>query len=334
MLRCVTLFALLLASAAALAGPPRPPEGSEFQLFVENDMLSHTDRYYTNGIKLGVGIPFDLLQLPATELLEQLAPAGGGAIHLGLFLGQNVYTPRSIKISAPQPFDRPWAAWLYLGGVAQRAKDNRLDTVEIDLGMVGPAALGRQVQSNWHRLIGSPQPMGWDNQLPNEPAFLASYLAKSKYALARLARLELEAIPHGGATVGTVMTLARVGGTVRLGRYMTGFGPDTIEPGGAMLQNLRRDIEPGRGHKLEWYVFAGVDHRLIAHNIFLDGTVFRDSPGVRHRPHVYDVTLGFSLRIDPVRLSVTRVRRSEEFFTPASTGGRQTFDSINLGIEF
>lgn len=334
MLRCATLFALLLASAATLAAPSRPPEGSEFQLFVENDMLSHTDRYYTNGIKLGVGLPFDLLQLPASELLKQLAPEGGGAIHLGLFLGQNLYTPRSIRISAPQPFDRPWAAWLYLGGVAQRAKDNRLDTVEIDLGMVGPAALGREVQSNWHTLIGSPQPMGWDNQIPNEPAFLASYHAKSKYGLARLARLDLEAIPHGGATLGTVMTLARVGGTLRLGRHMTGFGPDTIEPGGAMLQNLRRDIEPGRAHGLEWYLYAGVDHRLIAHNIFLDGTVFRDSPRVRHRPHVYDVTLGFSLRLDAVRLSLTRVRRSEEFFSAASTGGRQTFDSINLGIEF
>ena len=151
MFRLMVLLALLAASAPTLAVPPRPPEGSEFQLFVENDVLSRTDRYYTNGIKLGVGIPFDLLQLPATELLEQLAPVGGGAIHLGLFLGQNMYTPKSITTSTPQPFDRPWAAWLYLGGVAQRAKDNRLDTVEIDLGLVGPSALGREVQTEWHK---------------------------------------------------------------------------------------------------------------------------------------------------------------------------------------
>jgi lipid A 3-O-deacylase len=77
--------------------------------------------------------------------------------------------------------DRPWAAWLYLGGVAQRARDNRLDTVEIDLGLVGPSALGREIQSGWHRLIGSPQPCGWHNQIPNEPAFLVSYLTKSKH---------------------------------------------------------------------------------------------------------------------------------------------------------
>jgi hypothetical protein len=331
-------FVALLASGAALVpvavAQTRPPQGTELQLFVENDMLARTDRYYTNGIKLGGGVPFELLQLPATEVLRQLAPEGGGAIHLGLFLGQNLYTPKSISISQAQPFDRPWAAWLYLGGVAQRARENRLDTVEIDFGLVGPSALGKEVQTGWHRLIGAKQPMGWHNQIPNEPAFLVSYLAKTRHALGTQAGFELELIPHAGATLGTVMTLARAGGLVRLGRHMTGFGPDTIEPGGSMLQNMRRDLEPGRSHDIEWYVFAGLDHRLIAHNVFLDGAVFRDGPGVRRRPHVYDLTIGFSLRLDPVRISVTRVRRSEEFYTAAGTGGTQTFDSVNLGIEF
>ena len=318
----------------AVGAQMRPPQGTELQLFVENDMLARTDRYYTNGIKLGGGVPFGLLQLPAVEVLKQLAPEGGSAIHLGLFLGQNLYTPKSITVSQAQAFDRPWAAWLYLGGVAQRAKENRLDTVEIDFGLVGPSALGKEVQTGWHRLIGAKQPMGWHNQIPNEPAFLVSYLSKTKHLLGTSTGIDLELIPHAGATVGTVMSLARAGGLVRLGRHMTGFGPDTIEPGGSMLQNMRRDLEPGRSHDIEWYVFAGLDHRLIAHNIFLDGTVFRDSPGVSRRPHVYDLTLGFSLRLDPVRISVTRVRRSEEFFTAAGPGGRQTFDSVNLGIEF
>ncbi len=334
MLRIFILVMLLAALAPAADAQLRPPEGSEFQLFVENDVLARTDRYYTNGMKFGGGAPFDILQLPATEILKQLAPHADGAIHLGLFLGQNLYTPKSIKISAPQPRDRPWAAWLYLGGVAQRAKGNRLDTVEVDLGLVGPSALGKEIQSGWHRLIGAPQPQGWQNQIPNEPAFLVSYLAKSKYPLGSAQGMDLEVISHGGATLGTVLTLARAGGILRVGRHMTGFGPDTIEPGGAMLQNMRRDIEPGRTHDLEWYVFAGLDHRLIAQNIFLDGTVFRDSPSVRRRPHVYDLSFGLSVRIDPVRLSLTRVRRSEEFFTAAGGGGRQTFDSINLGIEF
>ena len=334
MFHILVLLALLAAFSPPVRAQPRPPAGSEFQLFVENDMLARTDRYYTNGIKFGGGAPFDLLQFPATELLRQLAPEGGSNVHLGMFLGQNLYTPKAIRVSQPQPLDRPWAAWLYLGGVAQRAKENRLDTVEIDLGLVGPSALGREVQSGWHRLIGAPQPAGWHNQIPDEPGFMVSYLAKTRHALGSRAGVGLELIPHAGATLGTVMTLARAGGILRLGQQMTGFGPDTIEPGGAMLQNMRRDIEPGRMPGLEWYVFAGLDHRLVARNIFLDGTAFRSSPAVLRRPHVYDISAGLSLRLDAVRISLTRLRRSEEFFTAAGSGGRQTFDSVNLGIEF
>ncbi|MBI5107487.1 MAG: lipid A deacylase LpxR family protein [Rhodocyclales bacterium] len=334
MFRQILLLLLLTTLPPYATAVQRPPEGSEFQLFIENDMLARTDRYYTNGIKFGGGMGFDLLQLPAAEVLRQLAPEAGGKVHLGLFVGQNLYTPRSIAVSRAQPLDRPWAAWLYLGGVAQRARDNRLDTVELDLGLVGPSALGKEIQSGWHRLIGSPQPQGWHHQIPNEPAFLVSWLVKTRHDLGKAGGLDVEAIPHGGATLGTVMSLARAGGLVRVGRNMTGFGPDTIEPGGAMLQNARRELEPGRAQRVEWYAFAGIDHRLVAHNIFLDGTVFRDSPGVRRRPHVYDLSLGLSLRYGALRVSLTRVKRSEEFFTATSTGGRQTFDSVNLGLEF
>ena len=139
-------FLALPAVAAAPLTVSAPPPGSEIQLFVENDMLARTDRYYTNGIKFGVGLPFELLQTPAAELLRSFDPDNGADIHVGLFLGQNIYTPRDITIGAAQPNDRPWAAWLYLGGVAQRARNNRLDTVEFDVGVVGPAALGEEVQ--------------------------------------------------------------------------------------------------------------------------------------------------------------------------------------------
>lgn len=309
-------------------------EGDEFQLIVENDVWAQTDRYYTNGVKFGVGRQFDALRKTTQELLEWVAPERP-LIHMsdmefGLFAGQNLYTPKDIKISAPQPYDRPWAAWLYLGSVAQLVRDEgrQLDTVEIDLGVVGPAAGGREVQTEWHRLIGSPKPQGWGNQLPTEPAFLVSYLHKRRYGSD-----SLNIVPHAGVTIGTVATLARAGATLRIGQHMNGFGADTIEPGGVMLQNSHqqntRQKEP-----YEWFAFLGVDHRLVAHNIFLDGTVFHHSDSVVRRPHVYDFNMGLSVRIHALRLSLTRVRRSEEFSTVAGGGGgKQFFHSINLGIE-
>jgi hypothetical protein len=326
----LSLLIVLASMSAAGADLPfaAPPADSEVQLFVENDMLARTDRYYTNGIKLGIGLPFDLLQTPAADVLRRIDPDNGADVHVGLFLGQNMYTPRDIAIATAQPDDRPWAAWLYLGGVAQRARGNRLDTVEFDLGVVGPAALGEPVQKAWHRFVGVGQPRGWDNQGKSEPAFLLSYLQKRRVGSDRF-----DLVAHGGATLGTVMTLARGGAMVRLGRNLEGFGPDTIEPGGAMLHGTRAQGADGRIGNA-WYVFAGVDHRLVAHNIFLDGPVFRDGPSVDRRRHVRDLSLGFSVRLDRLRFSWTRVQRSEEFRTTAGGGGAQRFDSLNLGFEF
>jgi hypothetical protein len=334
----LTAAACLLAAAGAHAddAPAKtltpPPQGSEFQLFIENDILAGTDRYYTNGFKFGFGVPFetlsDVFKVPAKYTLDIFSDPQG-SYNFGLFVGQNIYTPRDITVAAPQPYDRPWASWLYMGGVAQRVKGNRLDTAEFDIGVVGPPSLGEQVQSSWHKLIGVAQPEGWDNQSPSELGFSVAYLQKRKYGNANF-----EVVPHGGFTIGTVSTLARVGGIMRAGQNMTGFGPDTIEPGGAMLQNTRREHDGAGRPRYEWYGFVGADVRYVAHNIFLDGTVFHNSYSVDARDVVHDLTLGASMRIDALRVSLTRIFRSEEFTTPYGSGGRQIFYSLNIGLEF
>jgi lipid A 3-O-deacylase len=196
--------------------------------------------------------------------------------------------------------------------------------------MVGPAALGKQVQSEWHHVVGADPPQGWDNQLRNEPGVLLAYL--QKWRLGPTSGVQV--VPHFGATVGNVMTLLRAGGIVRLGNNMSGFGPDTIEPGGAMLQRTRLTDHQADFTRHEWYVFAGFDARAVGRNIFLDGNTFRNGPAVDRRILVYDFKAGVSMRIAPVRLSLTHVQRSEEFVTPLGGGGTQRFQSLNVSWEF
>jgi lipid A 3-O-deacylase len=332
------LVAAVLCTAAAHAQVDDKKRGSEIQIYIENDMLSGTDRYYTNGIKIGFGVPLgglaDLLQVPAASVLREIADTS--QVHVGLFFGQNLYTPRRITEALPQPLDRPWAAWLYVAGVAQLVDKNprgysRLRTVELDVGAVGPAAFGREVQTDWHRIVGVDQPRGWSNQIPNEPGFLLAYLQKERVSLVDGV---IDAVPHFGATVGNVMTLARAGGIVRFGQRMTGFGPDSIEPGGAMLQNTRYQDSGVSRSGSEWYGFIGTDLRAVGYNIFLDGTLFSDSPSVDRRPFVYDVTVGFSARVQALRFSLTHVRRSSEFDTALGSSGKQQFQSLNMGWEW
>lgn len=310
---------------------------SQFQVFVENDFFAGSDQYYTNGLKVGGGaeIPFlgPLLRWMPDALITVLdaeGPKGERPIsHLGFFIGQNLYTPKDISIADNQPYDRPWAAWLYLGTVVQRVRGDRLDTAELDLGVVGPAALGKPMQSSWHHLFGSAEPKGWHNQSHSEAAFMLAYLQKRRFG-----NSVFQIVPHAGVTVGTVMTLARAGGIVRLGHGMTGFGPDSIEPGGAMLQTTREEDRASASSCCEWYVFAGVDYRWVARNIFLDGPAFVDGPSVDRRRAVHDISVGLALRYRELNLSVTRIQRSEEFTTPLGGGGGQAFFSINAGWQF
>lgn len=152
---------------------------------------------------------------------------------------------------------------------------------------------------------------------------MAAYLQKRRFGNGTV-----QIVPHAGVTVGTVMTLARVGGR------MTGFGPDSIEPGGAMLQASREEDVRETKACCEWYFFAGVDYRLVARNIFLDGPMFRDGPGVDRRDAAHDLTRGLTFRYRQLNLSVTHIRRSEEFTTPWGGGGAQAFYSLNIGWQF
>ena len=341
------VYIVLLALTAANAGAQQSDwmekhRGAEVQLFLDNDKWAGSDRYYTNGIKIGFGVSAS--RIPGGGMSASAIDAFGALLNCGpvenrnagVFVGQNMYTPRDISLTTPQPSDRPWAGWLYAGLVyqAQRtcgAKSEALDTIEVDVGVVGRAAQGEDVQNWWHRIINVPEARGWDNQIPDELAVLLTYLHKQKWKQSA----HLEVIPHVGFGVGTVMTFARAGGMVRVGRNMTGFGPDRIEPGGAILQNFRTRAKPcPRVTLCEYYGFVGAEGRAVAYNIFLDGTVFRESPSVDRTPLVYDFTVGFSLRFDLLRFTMTRVTRSEEFTTPLRGGGKQTFHSFNLGFEF
>ena len=165
------IAAIVLLACVALparAASPIAPEVSawfsEAQFLIDNDMLASTDRYYTNGFKFGGAVKLDniwsLLRVPGNVALGITRPDPGLEVFGGLFLGQNMYTPKRITDPSPQPFDRPWAGWLYLATVLQVVQPDGkvLDSVEFDIGMVGPASLAEHVQKGWHELIGAPEP--------------------------------------------------------------------------------------------------------------------------------------------------------------------------------
>src|SRR6266567_4597317 len=101
----------------------------------------------------------DGLRDDAFQALGSVAPVfePGGTRRTAIFLGQSIFTPKNLAIRPPDPHDRPYAGWLYAGAsLLQETGSRMLENAELDFGIVGPGALGKQVQNDFHQFIGVP----------------------------------------------------------------------------------------------------------------------------------------------------------------------------------
>ena len=81
----------------------------------------------------------------------------------------------------------------------------------------------------------------------------------------------------------------------------------------------------------EWYVFTGLEGRAVGRDIFLDGNTFRDSRSVDKRIFVGDFQAGVAVVYRGIRVALTQVWRSEEFY---GQSGRQKFGSLSVSFRF
>jgi hypothetical protein len=324
-----------MAPGAALAQDIGTDKGV-FSLAVENDSLSSgADRNYTSGVKLAYVSPAERVPdwLQGSGRFTR-ALSGSDPDFWGIAIGQSIFTPEDIEAN-PAPADQhPYAGWLYLQLMVGAEEDRPgglepryLDTYELEIGIVGPSALGEEAQSSIHEWLGAPDPQGWDSQLNDELAFAVSFDRRWRPPWLQFSTdvggLEFDLTPSAGATLGTLRTEARVGATARVGwRLDNDYGPPRVRPS-------LSGVEHFSGGRLSWQVFAGVQGRAVARNLFLDGNTFEDSASVDRNPYVADFQTGFSVSAGDWRLAYTYVWRTEEFETQ---GARQDFGALALSV--
>ncbi len=321
---------LLPYGAAAEDRPPRPDEKATYAIVWENDVLfGDTDRNYTNGVRASYLSGTHSFDGPAGWVAKNILGANDNAVvRRGFALGHSIYTPNDIRVSEPLPDQHPYAGWLYGEYNAVVEQSDALDQFAIQIGIVGPSAQGEFVQNEVHDLIGSQEARGWDNQIDDEPGIVLSYDKRFR-ALASLGDeyLGVDLTPNIGFSAGNVQTNARSGITLRVGQDLSNdFGPPRIRPslGGSSYFNPIDDFS--------WYLFAGVEGRAVAHDIFLDGSLFRDDdPDVSSKIFVADFQGGAVIQFYDTQLAITYVRRTDEFDQQSTP---QEFGAVSLSFKY
>lgn len=299
-----------------------------FSLYLGNDTFAGTDRCFTGGFKLS-WMSKNLKNYQKNPWLEWLPfVRKPGFLHaISISLGQNIYTPDNIKLSELIEDDRPYAGYLYLAiGIQSRSK-TRLDTLELDLGIVGSHSYAEQVQKIIHEIINSDEPKGWHNQLKDEFAIQAIYERKWKPLQYRTdKKFGIDLIPHFGGGLGNISIYAHSGAQVRFGWNLPDdFGTSLIRPDGN--SNLGFWTRGPFGI----HAFVAVDGKAVMRDIFLDGNSFSDSHSVEKYPFVADISVGIGLRTGGFNFSYSYVFWTKRFKTESEA---QVFGAFKISYAY
>jgi hypothetical protein len=338
----IRLILMFLAALMSAATSSRAEHAAVLSIAEENDMFSYfggnKDRHYTQGAKVSFfGGPTNWAG--AAAWWNGVLPAIGfdrsqALTRVGLALGQNLYTPDDISRYNPDPLDQPYAAWLYLGASFQRRTlgDQRVpvfEHFEINLGIVGPYALGKPAQTFVHRsLTSSPRPLGWKYQLETEPGLHLKYDRAWRLAPPGEARRYLDIVPHVGIHLGNIKTAGAAGAMLRAGWNLPDdFGLTRIEATKGISTGF---ASTAPAHSV--YVFAAADGEVVGQNLFLDGNTGRSSRSVKREPLVGEFSWGFAARLARhFEITFTRVLRTETF---VSQRGRDYYGALSFQAIF
>jgi lipid A 3-O-deacylase len=342
----IILLLILLLPEQTFAGDQEARRSDTLTLYLENDLfgLENEDRYYTHGTKLSwisrdLSDYRDILSGPPwmQRLIDRLPfindPERQRTVSVSL--GQNIYTPEDKERSDLILDDRPYAGITYLGLGLHSKSRLQMDTLELDIGIVGRHSYAEDCQQEVHNWTDSAKPKGWSHQLHDEPILNLYFERKWRALQARSPEgLGFDCIPHLGIAAGNAYTGINLGGQVRFGwNIPNDFGTYLIRPGSDSSAPMS-DADPRffrPFHRFGIHLFLAVDGNAVARNILLDGNTFRDSHSVDKKPFVADLIGGIGMIIHRFKITYSYVHRTKEFETQKD---EQEFGAISLSFTF
>jgi hypothetical protein len=273
---------------------------NSFDFKWSNDFEYQTDYYFTNGFS------FELVSALSREnpVNRILLPHSTDTYTIySLTLVQDIYTPIE-KFYIPDQLDgdRPFAAYILLGSkkISFEQKCGIKLYSEFQIGILGPAALGEEVQNGIHSLLPtSGEVLGWENQISNSA--MLNYSASIEKMFSITEWFELSGITS--AKLGLPFTKAGLGVKTRIGFFEV--FPNEFE----FLSSK------------EWDAFftLSASGSVIGYNATLQGGLFSESVYTLEKINrsVGYATIGFTGVYKDFRMEYV-----QEFNTPEFSGAK------------
>jgi lipid A 3-O-deacylase len=274
-------FAVLLLLLSFRLSAQSKIHKQEITIITDNDNYDFEllDRYYSNGF---------ILQY--NRVAGKTSP--GIIKKINRFeLGHKVYNPITNRRSVANVLanmDRPFAGWFY-GSYGATVFNKKKNIVEYTLtaGIMGPSALGAEVQKGWHQLIGLYKVYGWEYQLKNtaginlSAAYYHSIIpaaAKRSFTMHLVSKAEL----------GTIFSNTAAGFLIK-----TGWLNKDEKQSGYWMGNLGADAKTFNRKEFIFFMEPVIQYQ--AFNATVQGGLFNDDKGpfvTGIEPFVFQVKTG------------------------------------------
>jgi len=245
---------------------------NQFTLSTDNDMYINPnhDRYYSDGTYFNFTHAVSKNKVKDTSVVKKV---------LEFEFGQKIYTGLSGHIYAPYHIDRPFTGYLFANSALtwDYANGNTFKFTA-ELGTIGPAALGEEVQSGFHNLFGLYKVVvpgayykeygGWSHQLNTEPGL--NLRADYKDLLYRDGSL-FDVSFNPEAWLGNTFTGASAGMLLRFGDF-SNFSQSA-------MTNSRVTSNSNEHMNHEFYFFTLPQVNYVVYDATIEGGLFRSDKG-------------------------------------------------------
>lgn len=275
----------------------------------DNDLFARYDQYYSQGISI-VAVykafeknPINLLLVDFPEFETE---------KYGISLNHAVFTPSTILsdsvLKNDRPFSANWTVGFFKTGVIPSKK--RQFASELELGIIGPAAFGKEMQTGIHRWTNNDTPRGWQHQLKNAPILnYALQIDQQFYAYKSL----FSVIGKSKINLGSYQTNLNVGFDFHFGQ--------------------RNNSYSDKEHKFEYFFYSKSNVKLVGFDAGLMGGIRLKNdaysiPYSELNPIVAEQHFGFLISVPHFYFGFDYVFISKEF----KQGAAHSWGGIRLGF--